>query len=175
MWKFVAVGLLCVVVAVLVLAAFRSDTFRVQRTATIAATPERLFSYLNDLHQWSAWSPYDALDPQMKRTFSGAAQGPGAVFEWQGNSKAGTGRMEITESSAPHRVVIKLDMAKPFEAHNIVEFTLVPRGEQTDVTWAMSGPNPYFGKVMGLFGIMDRLLGKEFETGLANLGAVAAR
>jgi len=175
MWKIAAIVVPCLVIAVLLLAATQSDTFRVQRRATIRATPEKVFLYLNDLHQWSAWSPYDALDPQMKRAFSGAAAGRGAVLDWDGNSKAGTGRLEIIESSPPHRVAMRVDMAKPFAAHNTVEFTLVANGEQTDVTWAMSGPNPYFGKVMHLFGIMDRLLGKEFETGLANLKTIAER
>jgi uncharacterized protein YndB with AHSA1/START domain len=175
MWKIAAIIVLGLITGVLLFAATRPDTFRVQRSATINATPEKLFAYINDLHQWSAWSPYEALDPQMKRTFSGAAVGPGSAFDWEGNSKAGAGRMEITESSAPHRVAIRLDLAKPFEAHNQVEFTLIGKGGQTDVTWAMTGPNPYFGKIMEVFGMMDRLLGKEFETGLANLKAVAER
>jgi hypothetical protein len=172
MWKFIAIVLIGVAI-VLLIAATQSSTFRVQRTAIIRARPEKVFSYINDLHQWRAWSPYDAHDPQMKRVFSGANDGPGAVLEWAGNRKAGTGRLEITGSSSPNRVAMKLDLTQPLEAHNRLEFTLVPRGAFTEVTWAMTGPNPFFGKIMQVFGIMDRILGKEFDTGLAHLKAVA--
>ena len=109
----------------------------------------------------------------MKRTYSGAAHGTGSVYEWEGNSKAGKGRMEITDSLPPSQVVIKLDFLKPFEAHNIVRFTLQPTGASTDVTWAMQGPSPYLAKIMHVFINMDRMVGRDFETGLANLKAVA--
>jgi hypothetical protein len=107
----------------------------------------------------------------MKKTISGAASGKGAVYEWDGNSKAGKGRMEITDSE-PSRIAIKLDFIKPFEGHNIAEFTMVPKGDSTEVTWAMDGPSSYLTKVVGVFFNMDHLIGKEFETGLTNLRAV---
>jgi hypothetical protein len=109
----------------------------------------------------------------MKRTYSGAASGPGAVYEWDGNRDIGRGRMEITETSAPSRVTLKLDFIKPFEAHNVVEFTLEARGDATSVTWALHGPASYMSKIMGLFFSVERMVGKDFESGLANLKAVA--
>lgn len=111
----------------------------------------------------------------MKRIHSGAANGKGAVYEWEGNKEIGKGRMEITESSPPSRVIIKLDFVKPFKAHNILEFTLEPKGGSTDVTWAMHGPSPYISKLMGIFINMDSMVGKDFETGLANLKTVAEK
>jgi carbon monoxide dehydrogenase subunit G len=113
------------------------------------------------------------MDPEMKRTYSGVASGKGAVYAWQGNSKVGEGRMEISDTSPPSKVTIKLDFVKPFEAHNIAEFTLEPKGDSTSVTWTMHGPSPYMAKVMGVFVSMDKMIGKDFETGLANLKTVA--
>jgi hypothetical protein len=111
----------------------------------------------------------------MKRTYSGAASGKGAVYAWQGNSKVGEGRMEISDTSPPSKVTIKLDFVKPFETHNIVEFTLEPQTDSTNVTWVMHGPNPYIGKVMQIFFNMDRMVGKDFEAGLANLKTLAEK
>ena len=169
----VVVVLLVVSLAgILLFAATKPDTFRVQRATSIKAPPERIFPLIADFHGWGAWSPYEKLDPAMKRTFSGAANGKGAVYEWDSDGKAGKGRMEITDAPAPSKVAIKLDFFKPFEAHNIAEFTLEPRGDSTDITWAMYGPNLYIAKVMSIFFNMDRMIGKDFETGLANLKAV---
>ena len=164
-----------VLAAVLIFAATRPDTFRVQRATSIKAPPEKIFALIDDFHHWGAWSPYEKLDPAMKRTQSGAASGKGAVYEWQGDSKVGQGRMEITDASAPSKVVIQLDFIKPFEAHNIAEFTLEPKGDSTNVTWAMHGPAPFVTKVIGLFSDMDKMIGKDFETGLANLKALAEK
>jgi hypothetical protein len=113
------------------------------------------------------------MDPDLKRTYGGAARGRGAVYAWEGNRKVGQGRMEIVDAPVPSRVTIRLDFLKPFEAHNTAEFTLVPQGDVTEVTWAMTGPNLFMGKVMGLFVDMDRMIGRDFERGLANLKAVA--
>jgi carbon monoxide dehydrogenase subunit G len=156
----------------LALAATKPDTFRVQRTATIKAPPEKIFALVDDFRRWNSWSPYETMDPAMKRTLSGAVSGKGAVYEWEGNSKVGQGRMEIADTSAPSKVMIKLDFLKPFEAHNTAEFTLEPNGAFTNVTWAMHGPSPYLAKVMGIFFDMDHMIGKDFETGLANLKAL---
>jgi hypothetical protein len=115
------------------------------------------------------------MDPAMKRTRSGAPTGKGSVYAWEGNSKVGQGRMEITEASPPSKVVLKLDFVKPFEAHNVVQFTMVPKGDATEVTWEMQGPAPYMAKVIHVFVSMDSMVGKDFEAGLANLKSVAER
>jgi hypothetical protein len=169
----VVVLLVVSLAGILVFAAFKPDTFRVQRATSVKASPDKIFPLIADFHRWGAWSPYEKLDPAMKRTFSGAANGKGAVYEWDSDGKAGKGRMEITDAPAPSRVAIKLDFFKPFEAHNIAEFTLEPRGETTDVTWAMYGPHLYVAKIMSVFFNMDSMIGKDFETGLANLKALA--
>jgi uncharacterized protein YndB with AHSA1/START domain len=173
MITIIALVVVVLIVAVLVYAATKPDIFRVRRATNIKAPPEKIFALINDYHRWVAWSPYEKLDPAMRRTYSGAASGTGAVYEWEGNSKAGKGRMEITDTAPPSKVVIKLDFVKPFEAHNIVEFTMDPTGASTNVTWDMHGPSPYLAKVMHVFFNMDRMVGKDFETGLANLKALA--
>ena len=175
MLKTIAIILAVAVAAILVSAGFQPDTFRVQRATSIDAPPEKVFALISDFHRWGSWSPYEKMDPGMKRTYSGADSGQGAVYEWQGNSKVGQGRMEILEAPAPSRVAIKLDFLKPFEAHNVATFRLEPRGGATNVTWAMDGPTPYMAKVIHLFLDMDRMVGKDFETGLANLKTVAER
>ncbi len=175
MFKVIAIGLVCVIGAVLAFAATKPDTFRVQRTASIQAPPEAIFAQIIDLHGWSAWSPYEKKDPDMQRTFSGAASGKGAIYEWAGNSEVGVGRMEITQASAPSKITIQLDFIKPFEAHNTAEFTLVAKGDATEVTWTMQGPTPYLAKIIHVFFNMDRMVGQDFETGLANLKTLAEK
>ena len=175
MFKTIALVVVVLIVAVLIFAATTPDTFRVQRATSIKAPPEKIFPLINDLHSWDAWSPWEKMDPAMKRTFSGAASGKGAVYEWEGNHEVGKGRMEITESSPPSKVVIKLDFIKPFEAHNSAEFTLDSQGDSTNVTWAMHGPNPYMAKVIHIFFSMDSMVGKQFEAGLANLKTIAEK
>jgi uncharacterized protein YndB with AHSA1/START domain len=163
------------IVVVLIYAATKPDTFRIQRTASIKAPPEKIFALLNDFHLWPSWSPWEKMDSDMKRTLSGASSGKGAVYAWDGNSKVGQGRMEIIDASPPSRLAIKLDFLRPFEAHNMVEFTLVASGDATNLTWAMNGPLPYMAKVMHVFFNMDRMVGKDFETGLANLKTIAEK
>jgi carbon monoxide dehydrogenase subunit G len=175
MFKKIALVALVLVVAVLAYAATRPDTLHVQRSATVKAPPEAIFPLISDFHRWSSWSPYEKRDPAMKRTYGGAAQGKGAVYEWQGNNEVGQGRMEITDTSDPSRITIKLDFIKPFEGHNMAEFALVPQGGTTNVTWSMDGPSPYIGKLIGVFVNMDRMIGNDFETGLANLKAIAEK
>ena len=175
MFKIIAIVVVVLVVALLVFAATKPDTFRVQRSASIKASPEKIFALINDLHSWGAWSPWEKKDPAMKRTLGAVASGVGAVYEWEGNNEVGKGRMEIAESSPPSRVAIRLDFVKPFEAHNTVEFTLEGKGDSTNVTWAMQGHTPYFAKVIHVFFDMDSMVGKDFETGLANLKAIAEK
>jgi uncharacterized protein YndB with AHSA1/START domain len=167
------VGIL--VAAILVFAATKPGSFRVERSRSIQAPPEKIFDLINDFHRWGQWSPWEKLDPTMKRGFSGAERGKGAVYEWSGNSKAGQGRMEITGNIPSSRITIKLDFLKPFEAHNTAEFTLDPQGSSTSVIWATYGPQVYMAKVMCVFVSMDRLIGKDFEAGLANLKAIAEK
>ena len=175
MIKYIALALVAPVAAVLVVAATKPDMLHVQRTATIAAPPEVIFPLINDLRNWGPWSPYEKKDPGMKRTYGGTSAGQGATYEWDGNMQVGKGRIEIKESRPPARVVLALDMIKPMEGHNTVEFTLTPHGGSTDVTWAMDGCTHYVAKVMSVFFSMDRMIGREFETGLANLKSVAEK
>jgi uncharacterized protein YndB with AHSA1/START domain len=175
MLKTVALVVLAAVAAVLILAATKPDTFRVERSTTIAAPPAKVFALIDDFHQWPSWSPWEKMDPAMKRSYDGAAKGKGAVYGWEGNSKVGSGRMEITESAQPSKILVKLDFLKPFEAHNMAEYTLTPKGDSTEVVWAMYGPSPYVTKIMHVFMSMDSMVGKDFETGLANLKAVAEK
>jgi hypothetical protein len=175
MIKTIAIVIVAVIAAILIFAATKPETFTVQRAASIKAPPEKIFAVLDDFHSWGVWSPWEKMDPEMKRTFSGAPNGKGAVYEWQGNSKVGQGRMEITEATAPSQVTIKLDFIKPFEGHNVAEFVLQPSGDSTNVTWTMRGPSPYIAKVMSVFCNMDSMIGKDFEAGLANLKAATEK
>jgi hypothetical protein len=171
----IVILIVALVAALLLYAASRPDTFRIQRSATMQAPPERIFPHLDSLKAWGPWSPWEKLDPDLRRTFSGPDSGKGATYEWEGNNKVGKGRMEILDSAPPLRLSIKLDFLKPFEAHNTAEFNLVPEGGATRVDWAMYGPSPFMSKLMGLFFNMDRMVGKDFEAGLASLKAIAER
>lgn len=159
---------------VLLMAAAKPDTFHVERAVTIAAPPERIFPLINDFRNWRSWSPYEKLDPAMKRTLSGAESGKGAIYEWHGNGKAGQGRMEIAAAS-PSKVAIDLHFLKPFRANNLAEFKLDPQGGTTKVTWSMDGKSAFATKIMGTVFNLDRMIGKDFETGLANLKAIAEK
>ena len=173
----IAVVLAVVIAIVLILAMTNPDRFRVERAAAIKAPPEKIFSLIDDFHQWGNWSPWEGRDPAMKRTFEGAARGKGAVYAWDGNKNVGAGRMEILSATSPSTVMIKLDFIKPFEGHNTAEFTILPQGGATNVTtnvtWAMHGPAPFISKLMQVFMNMDGMIGKEFEAGLANLKKAA--
>ena len=175
MLKKIIIGIVILIGAILVYAATKLDTFSVERTTSIKAAPEKIFLLINDLHKWDSWSPYEKKDLAMKRAYSGAASGKGSVYAWEGNREVGKGSIEITETSPPSRIQIKLDMLKPIEGHNIVAFSLEPKGDVTNVTWAMHGPSPYISKVMGVFINMDNMIGKDFEAGLANLKAAAEK
>jgi uncharacterized protein YndB with AHSA1/START domain len=157
------------VIALLIYASTRPDSFRVQRSVTIKAPAEKIFPQLNDLRAQQAWSPWEAKDPAMKRTYGGEQIGKGAKYEWEGNKQVGHGRMEIVESTPPTKLVMKLDFITPFPANNMAEFILQPQGDSTVVTWAIYGPSPFMSKLMGVFMNIDTMIGKEFETGLAKL------
>jgi len=173
MIKKIGIAVVVLLTALLIYAATQPDTFRIQRATNIKAPPEKIFAVLNDFLRWEAWSPWEKKDPAMKRTFSAVTSGKGAVYAWEGNRDVGQGRMEIAESVAPSKVAIKLDFVKPFETHNIVEFTLEPKADSTNVTWTMQGPMPYISKLITVFVNMDSMVGKDFEAGLANLKAGA--
>jgi uncharacterized protein YndB with AHSA1/START domain len=165
--------LVLAVAAVLVLASTKPAVFSVRRGIAIRAAPERVFGYVDDFHRWPAWSPWETRDPAMQRTLGGATSGTGAVYEWNGNKDVGQGRMEIVESTPFSRIAIKLDFLKPFEAHNMATFTFVADGDTTVVDWVMHGPNRFVSKIMQVFMDMDRMIGKDFEAGLAKLKAAA--
>jgi len=176
MLKTILVVLIVLIVGILGFSATRSDTFRVQRSATIKAPADRVYGMISDFHQWSTWSPWEKLDPAMKKTYGGAANGTGTTYAWEGNNKVGQGNMEITHATPPAKVLIRLHFIKPFEATNTAEFTLRPvGGDTTEVTWAMFGPMNFISKVMCLFVSMDKMVGDDFATGLANLKANAEK
>jgi uncharacterized protein YndB with AHSA1/START domain len=169
-------GVIAILLAlVLALAATKPDTFRVERSITIKAPPGKVFAYLNDFQQFGAWSPWEKLDPGMKRTFSGPPSGVGSVYEWKGNDEVGAGRMEIVKTEQNAKVTIKLDFFTPFESQNTTDYILQSAPEGTFVTWAMFGPSPFVTKLMTIFVSMDAMVGKDFEHGLANLKAVAEK
>ena len=167
--------LLATIAVILVHVWTRPDSFRVERSTAMNAPPEKIFPYIEGLKRWAAWSPYEGRDPAMKRAYSGAESGKGAVYEWDGNDNVGKGRMEIVDSTPPHRVVIKLDFLKPFEGHNMAELTVEPKGGQTIVTWAMYGPSTFMTKLIGTFMDMDDMIGRDFAAGLAKLKTVVEK
>jgi uncharacterized protein YndB with AHSA1/START domain len=151
------------------------DEFEVVREATIAAPPATVYGLLADFHRWPEWSPWEQLDPDLKRTHSGAPSGVGAVYEWDGSRKAGKGRMEITAAEPSSRIQLALQFLKPFKSNNTTTFELTPRDSGTHVVWRMVGPKTFLTRVMGIFSSMDKMVGKDFEKGLANLGNAATK
>ena len=175
MAKKILIAVVALLALWLIAATRQPDHFRVERSTTLQAPPAKVFAILNDFHQFGSWSPWEALDPALKTTYSGAPSGPGAVYTWEGNDKVGSGRMEILQSEPDKRVLVKLDFIQPFEGHNTSEYTLEPGPNGTTVTWAMYGPSPLESRLMGVFVSMDRMIGGDFEKGLAQLKAVAEK
>lgn len=175
MIKIIAIVIALLITGVLIFAATKPDVFRVQRSAGIKAPPEKVYALINDFRQWGAWSPWEKKDPGMKRTFSAITAGKGATYAWDGNKDVGKGSMEITEALPSSLIRLRLDFETPFEAHNTVNFTLEPRDDGTQITWLMEGPVPYFAKIIHVFINMDRMVGADFEAGLANLKALAEK
>jgi uncharacterized protein YndB with AHSA1/START domain len=175
MLKIIGIGLAVAVALLVAYATTRPDVFRIERSLAIKAPPEKIFPLISDLKGWSAWSPYEKKDPAMKRTFGAVTAGKGAAYGWEGNKNVGKGSMEITETAQPSKLVIKLDFIEPFEAHNTAVFNLDGKGETTTVTWAMFGPANFISKLMGLFFDMDKMVGTDFEAGLANLKSIAEK
>jgi uncharacterized protein YndB with AHSA1/START domain len=169
----VLVLVLAVIAAILGVAAAKPKTFTVKRATVIAAAPEAIFPYLEDFRRWAVWSPYEDIDPGMKKTFGGPDKGVGATYGWDGDKKAGAGTMQITEAKAPGKLGLDLTMLRPFPAANHVEFFLTPLDEGTRTAWVMTGPQPFMSRVMSVFLSMDQLIGRDFEKGLARLKAAA--
>jgi hypothetical protein len=168
----IIVAVLAIAIAIiLILAMTKPDTFSVRRSALVRAPAEKIFPPINNFHQWTDWSPWENRDPAMKRSYSGAESGKGAVYAWEGNRNVGSGRMEILDATSPSKIVIKLDFFKPFEGHNTAEFVFVPERDasMTNVTWVMHGPAPLMSRVMQVFMNLDKMIGNDFEAGLVNL------
>lgn len=169
----ILIGLAVIVVAFAIIVAMRPADFRIVRSTTIAAPPEAVFAQVNDLHQWQSWSPWEKLDPQMSRTFLGPPAGVGATYRWVGNKKAGEGVMRIAESRPAYLVRLDLEFIKPFAANNVAEFKFEPEGGKTQVTWSMTGRNGFMGKAFCMVMDMDKMVGADFEKGLAAMKSVA--
>jgi hypothetical protein len=167
-----ALVLIAIVAVILAFAASRPGDFRITRSMRMAAPPDRILPLIDDFHEWRAWSPWEKLDPAMTRTYGGAPRGVGATYEWDGNKKAGAGRMAVVREDA-RSIEMSLDFTRPFRANNTSAFALDPDGDATRVVWTMSGVNPLVAKVFGLFVNMDQLVGKDFEAGLASLKTLA--
>lgn len=178
MIKKIALALVAVVAVVAIILGYATtlpDTFAVQRSIAIKAPPEKIMALVADFHHWRSWSPWEELDPAMQRTFAGAPSGKGAIYSWKGNSDVGEGRMEILDLNRPTRVTIKLDFIEPIASSNVTSFTLTPEGEYTRVVWDTSGPMHYITKVMNVFISMDKMIGPDFERGLAKMKSVAEK
>lgn len=172
MFLYIILALAAVVAIVLVIAATRPDTHTIGRSVTIDAPAVAIFPHIIDLRRWEPWSPFEKKDPGVRRAYSGSASGPGAIYDFEGGKNVGIGRVTIVSATEPSAITLHLDMRKPMVAHNIVEFTLAPRGASTEVTWTMHAQCPYMGKLIGLFLNMDRMIGGEFSQGLASLKAL---
>ena len=168
----ILLAVVVLVVALLAYASTRPDTFRYDRSIRIAAPIVQVAELIDDFHEWGKWSPWEHIDPTMTRTFSGADAGTGAVYEWDSKGKAGAGRMEITEMRAGAErglIAIRLEFFKPWKTVNTAEFTMTPTDTGTDLDWAMFGPSPFMSRLMGVFMDFDKMIGKDFEAGLAAL------
>ncbi len=175
MLKTILIIVVLAIAALLALAATKPDTFSVQRSASIKAPPEKIFPLINDLHGFNTWNPWMKKDPNMKVAYSGPDSGKGAAHDWDGNNDVGKGRLEIMDSTPASKVTMKLQMIKPMEANNTVDFTLEPKGNSTLVTWSMNGSVPFAAKIMHVIFDMDKMVGTDFEAGLANLKVVAEK
>jgi uncharacterized protein YndB with AHSA1/START domain len=175
MLKLIGIIFVFAIAAILIFAAMQPNSFRVQRSTTIKAPPEKVFAAINDFHRWEVWSPWEKIDPAIKRSYSGTESGKGAVYAWQGNNEVGQGRMEIVESIPSSKVLLKIEFIKPFAAINTIEFNLAQTGENTTITQAMYGPSPFISKLMGLFFSMDKMVGGKYGEGLATLKTIAEK
>jgi hypothetical protein len=173
MLKIIGIVIVVAIAGILIFASTQPDTFRIQRTLAMKASPAKIFPHVNDLQKMQVWSPWEKMDSNMKRTYTGPTSGQNAEYAWDGNKNVGAGKMKIIESIHPSKVTMSLDFLRPMEGHNVAEFSLVPRYDgMTDVTWAMSGPSPFLSKVICTFMNMDKMVGSQFEKGLAELKTI---
>lgn len=173
MFKITLLVVVVLIVGVLAFAATKPDNFHVERSIRIQAPPEKIFPLIDDLKAWALWSPYEKKDPAMKRVFGSITQGKGATYAWSGDKNIGEGSMEITESTPSSRLALDLHFLKPFQANNRADFVLIPDGDGTKLTWSIDGPSPFISKLMGLFFNIDKMIGDDYEAGLASLKAIA--
>jgi carbon monoxide dehydrogenase subunit G len=170
----IGIAVVVILAALVAFIASRPSAFRIARSRVVAAPPDVVHAFVNDFHKWPAWSPWEKLDPSMNREHSGAAAGTGAVYGWSGNNKVGEGRMTITDSRPPASVTIRLEFIKPWTATNTAQFDFTPSGSGTNVTWSMSGHHNFMAKGFTLCMNMDKMVGSDFEKGLANLDEATA-
>jgi Polyketide cyclase / dehydrase and lipid transport len=170
----ILIAIATIIVVLVIIIAMRPADFRITRTGVMPAPPVVVFAQVNDFRKWEAWSPWVKLDPACKYSYAGSAAGTGACFSWSGNNKVGEGNMTILESRPDELIRIKLEFLKPFKATSTSEFTFKPAGNQTAVTWSMSGKNNFMAKAMGLVMNCDKMVGGDFERGLANLNSIVA-
>lgn len=175
MIKQLLLVVLSIMAMVAALAYRKPDNFRVERSTMIKAPPERVFALINDFHNFSVWSPWERLDPDMTRSITGSATGKGAIYEWSGNLKAGAGRMEILESTSSSRVRMRLDFARRIFSTNTAEYTLAAHGDSTKVTWVMYGPSPFLSKVVQVYRTMDEMIGDDLAKGLVAMKTAAEK
>jgi Polyketide cyclase / dehydrase and lipid transport len=168
----ILIAVAAIIALFILIVALRPAEFRIERSASMAATPAAVFAQVNDFHNWQAWSPWAKIDPNAKYTYEGAEAGSGAVFTWTGNSQVGEGTMTLTESRPNDSIRIKLDFRRPFKASNDAEFTFRPQGNSTVVTWSMSGRHKFLAKAVCLFMDMDKVVGGDFEKGLASMKGI---
>jgi uncharacterized protein YndB with AHSA1/START domain len=172
MLKTILISLAVIVIVLAVIVALQPSEFRVARSTTISASPATVFAQVNDFHKWEAWNPWGKIDPAMKQAYAGAPAGSGAIYTWSGNNEVGEGRMTITESRPNDLILVKLEFFKPFSGNSLAEFTFKPEGNQTVVTWSMTGQNNFMAKAIHLFMNMDKMIGGQFEKGLAEMKSV---
>jgi hypothetical protein len=172
MIKKILIVIAVIIVVFVIIVALQPAQFRIARSASISAPPPAVFEQVNDFHKWEAWNPWGKIDPAMKQTYAGARAGNGAIYTWAGNNEVGEGRMTITESRPSELVRVKLEFFKPFAATNTAEFTFKPEGNQTMVTWAMFGDKNFMAKAVHLFMNMDKMIGGQFEKGLADMKSI---
>ena len=173
MARKILIGVAVVVVLLVLVILTRPATFHIERSTLVAAPPENVFAQVNDFRAWAAWSPWEKLDPQMKKSFEGPPAGVGAKYAWSGNDKVGEGRMTIEKSDKPSTVGVKLEFLKPFESTSATTFTFAPAPGGSKVTWAMDGDNNFMAKAASLFMDMDKMIGPDFDKGLAAMKSAA--
>ncbi len=175
MLKTIALVVVLALAALLLYAATRPDSFSVQRSLRIQAPAEKIHPLIADLHRFNSWNPYEKKDPNIKGHYRGPGAGPGAAYDFEGNSQVGKGSIEIVQVQAPRQVTMQLRLIEPMEGLNTVNFTLAPQGDATEVTWAMQGRSPFIARLIGVFVDMDAMIGRDFEAGLAGLKSLAER